>query len=237
MSSFSDAGDIVTGGLLAGAVEPGHGRQHAGPHPSECLNCGAKLTGPYCAACGQNGHVHRTIGAIWHELMHGVLHFDGKIWRTLPELAFRPGALTRRYVRGERAKFVSPLALFLFSALLMYATYSLLGHHGSPHANAQESARALTAQVERADERIADAEKELQAPDISAARRARLQERIASSATTAPSSRRPQRSLRMSATRTRKQRPPGAPRSSESSWIASSSPTSSRPMPINSRGC
>lgn len=180
MSSFSDAGDIVTGGLLAGAVEPGHGRQHAGPHPSECLNCGAKLTGPYCAACGQNGHVHRTIGAIWHELMHGVLHFDGKIWRTLPELAFRPGELTRRYVRGERAKFVSPLALFLFSALLMYATYSLLGHHGSPHASARESAKALTAQVERADERIADAEKELQTPDISAARRAKLQERIAS---------------------------------------------------------
>jgi hypothetical protein len=180
MSSFSDAGEIVTGGLFAGAVEPGHGRSHAGPHPGPCLNCGAALTGPYCTECGQNGHVHRTIGAIWHELMHGVLHFDGKIWRTLPELAVRPGELTRRYVRGERAKFVSPLALFLFSALLMYATYSLLGHHGSTHATAQESAKALTAQVEKIDDRIADAEHEMQEPDLSAARRAKLQDRIAS---------------------------------------------------------
>jgi hypothetical protein len=42
-------------------------------------------------------------------------------------LLFRPGELTRRYVAGERARFVSPLALFLFSVFTMFAVVSLLG--------------------------------------------------------------------------------------------------------------
>ena len=37
-------------------------------------------------------------------------------------LVFHPGELTRRYIHGERARFVSPLALFLFSVFLMFAT-------------------------------------------------------------------------------------------------------------------
>jgi hypothetical protein len=179
MSGLSDAGDVVTGGLWAAAVEPAHGRQANGAHGGDCLNCGEALTGAYCASCGQTAHVHRTLGAIWHDLMHSVLHFDGKIWRTLPELALRPGELTRRYIHGERAKFVSPFALFLFSALLMYAVYSIFGHHGSPsEVNAQESARVLQKQVEKLDDRIQSTETELQQPDLSTARRAKLQQRL-----------------------------------------------------------
>ncbi|MGB5078565.1 MAG: DUF3667 domain-containing protein, partial [Sphingorhabdus sp.] len=53
-----------------------------------------------------------------------VLHFDGKIWRTLPLLFWHPGDLTRRYVHGERAKFVSPLALFLFTVFLTFAAFN-----------------------------------------------------------------------------------------------------------------
>ena len=36
-------------------------------------------------------------------------------------LIAKPGELTRRYIDGERAKFVSPLALFLFSVFLLFA--------------------------------------------------------------------------------------------------------------------
>lgn len=65
--------------------------------------------------------------AFWHDLLHGVLHFEGKIWRTIPMLSFKPGDLTRRYVHGERAKFVSPLALFLFSVFSMFAVLGIMG--------------------------------------------------------------------------------------------------------------
>jgi len=37
-------------------------------------------------------------------------------------LAFRPGQLTREYIGGRRASYVSPLALFLFSVFIMFAT-------------------------------------------------------------------------------------------------------------------
>jgi hypothetical protein len=42
-------------------------------------------------------------------------------------LILQPGALTRRYIAGERARFVSPLALFLFTVFLMFALYSWVG--------------------------------------------------------------------------------------------------------------
>jgi len=77
--------------------------------------------------CGQRAHVHRTLSAFFHDLVHGVFHFEGKTWRTLPLLALRPGELTRRYIAGERARFVSPMALFLFSVFLMFAVFQLVG--------------------------------------------------------------------------------------------------------------
>lgn len=67
------------------------------------------------------------LSAFFHDLVHGVLHFEGKIWRTLPMLAWRPGEWTRRYIDGERARFVSPIALFLFSVFLMFAVISASG--------------------------------------------------------------------------------------------------------------
>ncbi|WP_404366494.1 DUF3667 domain-containing protein [Sphingomonas sp. MMS24-J45] len=118
-------GDIATGALIGRAIEPraGEAASLRGHHDHGlCLNCGTTLQGEFCHACGQNGHVHRTLTSIAHDLLHGVFHFEGKIWRTLPMLFTRPGELTRRYIAGERARFVSPLALFLFSVFLMFAT-------------------------------------------------------------------------------------------------------------------
>ena len=121
------AGDFITGALAARSVEPHAGEGAHQGHGDLCLNCGTRLIGAHCHACGQSAHVHRTVGAIGHEIAHGVFHFEGKIWRTLPMLLWRPGDLTRRYVAGERARFVSPLALFLFTVFLMFATISALG--------------------------------------------------------------------------------------------------------------
>lgn len=124
MSGIEGVGEAVTGAMVARAVEPEAG-EHAGEVGGACLNCSALLEGPYCRQCGQKAQVHRSVGAILHDIIHGVLHLDGKFWRTLPLLAWRPGELTRRYAHGERAKFVSPMAMFLFSIFLMFATLSI----------------------------------------------------------------------------------------------------------------
>jgi hypothetical protein len=97
-----------------------------------CLNCDAPVVGRHCRECGQPAHVHRTLSAFWHDIAHSVLHFEGKIWRTLPLLTVQPGELTRRYIEGERTRFLSPVALFLFSVFLMFATFSFVGTGAGP---------------------------------------------------------------------------------------------------------
>ena len=153
MSDLEAVGDAMTGGVVARTVEP---RTGADGHTDEksCLNCGTELTGAYCHACGQKSHVHRTLHAFWHDLLHGVLHFEGKIWHTLPLLAWRPGELTRRYINGERAKFVSPMALFLFSVFLMFAVASFSGGlspHISPNASEEMKSSISTNETQMAD--------------------------------------------------------------------------------------
>ena len=146
---LESVGEAVTGGLAARAVEPDAG-EGKGPGEGSCLNCGTALAGPHCHRCGQPAHVHRTLTAFWHDLAHSVLHFDGKLWRTLPLLAWRPGELTRRYVAGERAKFVSPMALFLFSVFLMFAVFTSIG---GPFGNGSSLEKEQTPAQERAEAR------------------------------------------------------------------------------------
>ena len=145
MSSGIEAvGDVATGALAARAIEPAHGEHGAAGH-GKCLNCRTELVGPYCHACGQNSHIHRTIAGFVHDLLHGVFHFEGKIWATLPMLFFKPGDLTRRYVAGERAKFVSPMAMFLFCVFLMFAIVGgLAGEMHTPELSAADKARPLS---------------------------------------------------------------------------------------------
>ena len=166
MTGVEAAGELVTGALVAGAVEGRSGeRREPGAHASLCLNCGTALLGTYCHRCGQPEHVHRSLSAIWHDIAHGVLHFEGKIWNTLPLLAWRPGELTRRYIHGERARFVSPMALFLFSVFLMFATFGAIGAHlempdnTPPSISAQAAAKAKIPEVRAEIARLRAAQK------------------------------------------------------------------------------
>ena len=159
-------GSAVTAGLAARAVESRHGEGKARGHaPPRCLNCGTSLAGSHCHYCGQRADVHRSFGAIGHDLVHAIFHFEGKIWNTLPLLAWRPGDLTRRYIHGERARFISPLALFLFAVFLTYAVLAMVGSGGgvgeviAKEAAAQTQSNALKVsfeeEVDRVDARLA----------------------------------------------------------------------------------
>lgn len=129
MQDPDSVGDLVTGGLLARAVEPTAGEPGADGHTHErnCLNCGAALVGRYCRVCGQRAHVHRSLRAFMQDFVAGLMNFEGKFWRTLPMLAWRPGEMTRRYIAGERAKFISPVALYLFTVFAMFAVLNFTG--------------------------------------------------------------------------------------------------------------
>jgi len=123
---IESVGAMATAGLAAAAIEGESGKHGHGAH-GVCANCGTRLTGNFCHSCGQAGHLHRSMLHIVEEFFHGILHFDSKAWRTLPMLAFRPGKLTYDYIHGHRARYVTPMAMFLFSVFVMFMSFSLLG--------------------------------------------------------------------------------------------------------------
>ena len=106
--------------------------QHPGdPAPPSgrgtCANCGEPIAGAYCAACGQRDQplrqpVHRFLARSASEFF-GV---DGRVWVTLRDLLFRPGALTVAYVEGRRRRYLRPLRVYLTSTLLFFVLLTLL---------------------------------------------------------------------------------------------------------------
>ena len=120
------AGGAVTGGLIGGALEKPEGKAGE-PHSGACTDCDQPVSGNFCANCGQPTHVHRSLLHLGEELLHGVMHFDGRIWRTVPLLVLNPGRLTREWVQGKRSRYVSPLGLFLFTIFLMFFILSFGG--------------------------------------------------------------------------------------------------------------
>lgn len=126
MVDIDAAGGVATGGLIAGAIEKPAGK--AGEHHAgTCSDCGEPTSGNFCANCGQPTHVHRSLLHLGEEVLHGVMHFDARIWRTLPLLIGNPGRLTREWVEGKRTRYVSPLAIFLFTIFLMFFALSFGG--------------------------------------------------------------------------------------------------------------
>lgn len=168
----------VTAGLAGSAVEPRHGSARSGRAGQRCLNCGTSLIGSHCHHCGQRADVHRSFGAIGHDLVHAIFHFEGKIWNTLPLLAWRPGDLTRRYIHGERARFISPLALFLFAVFLTYAVLAMVGSGGGV---GEELAKAADEQTRTAaikdsmQEEVDRIDAELAKPGLSPTARRKLE--------------------------------------------------------------
>jgi hypothetical protein len=177
------AGDVLTGGIIAGTVEKSAGQPERHGENANCLNCGAPLHGEFCSACGQRGHLHRSLLSLGHDILHGVFHFEGKVWRTLPELFFRPGRLTRRYIAGERVKFVSPMALFLFTVFLMFATFSVTGILDSadpidPNAFTTEWRAGNQSALDTTVEKIETLRSQLENPELSATERAKIEDEL-----------------------------------------------------------
>ena len=104
---------------------PAHGRAPGSP----CANCGTVLTGPWCHACGQSSaDFHRSAWHMVTEFFEGLFHFDGRLWRTLPDLALRPARLSRHYVEGHRVPQVPPLRLFLVTLLVLFVVGAICVH-------------------------------------------------------------------------------------------------------------
>lgn len=126
--SIEALGGLVDAALVAAATDRGgpvDAAETAHAH-HRCANCDTPLVGHFCSNCGQKAHVHRSLVHVGEEFLHGITHFDGKAWQTLPMLAFRPGRLTRDYIMGKRARYIAPVPLFLLVVFLMFFVFSFV---------------------------------------------------------------------------------------------------------------
>ncbi|WP_420457082.1 DUF3667 domain-containing protein [Rubrivirga sp.] len=94
--------------------------------PSACLNCGAVLPGQFCPDCGQRDQPLRQPAHVFiAESVSEYFGLDGRLWRSLGLLLFRPGALTVAYLDGRRTRYLRPLRLYLTATVLFFFLLSL----------------------------------------------------------------------------------------------------------------
>ncbi len=88
---------------------------------TSCPNCGVALAGDYCHACGQRAIDDDEL-TVAHALRVGadeILHLESKTLRTIARLLV-PGALTEAYLAGRRARYTTPLRLYLACAAIFF---------------------------------------------------------------------------------------------------------------------
>lgn len=91
-----------------------------------CKNCKQIYKGHYCSNCGQTAETHQlNFHFLWHEIQHGLLHFDKGILFSSKELFSRPGHTIRDFIEGKRVKHFKPISLVIILASL----YGLLYHY------------------------------------------------------------------------------------------------------------
>ena len=116
------------------------GTQAPAPPPAaagaRCGNCGTPLLGPHCHACGQpvKGLV-RHFTSIVGDFFDSVFDLDSRTPRTLWPLFTRPGYLTQEYFAGRRVRYVSPVRLFFFLAIVTFFFAQLTLNFGADTLN------------------------------------------------------------------------------------------------------
>ncbi len=92
------------------------------PAIHRCANCGTLAPDAFCPSCGQGTRERLpTFRQFMREATGRYIAYDGKFWKTLAALLFRPGFLTREYLAGRRRRYIGPARLFLVSSLVLFA--------------------------------------------------------------------------------------------------------------------
>jgi hypothetical protein len=116
--------EAVAAGAVAGIARSPAGHHGHVPLHTHCENCGTKLEGPFCHRCGQHDYpVHRSFRHAVYEALENLFHFEGKFFRNVITLLFRPGALTAEFNAGKRASQMPPFRLYLFVSVLFFVGF------------------------------------------------------------------------------------------------------------------
>lgn len=96
-----------------------------------CRNCGHIYSGRFCPNCGQKAKTHRlTVSSTILDFVVDIAQLDNSVFRTLLELAIRPGYMMYDYVvLMKRKPYTKPVALlFVLATVYLVLRNILFGH-------------------------------------------------------------------------------------------------------------
>ena len=75
-------------------------------------NCNHHFKGNFCSNCGQKAKTEKiNFHFLWHDIQHGLFHFDSGILYTAKQLFTKPGMAIKEFIEGNRIKHFKPLLL------------------------------------------------------------------------------------------------------------------------------
>ena len=97
---------------------------------TKCLNCEQPLdkSDVYCPHCSQlNSDKKLSAKDFFGEFLTSIFVYDSRLRNTLKVLLFRPGIITRNYIKGQRLKFANPFRFFLSVSIIYFLLQGLIG--------------------------------------------------------------------------------------------------------------
>jgi len=98
--------------------------------PKRCPNCDTWMSdeGEYCPGCGQRFTTGKvTVGELLRDAFEAIFNFESRAYKTFFHL-FVPGRLTNEYFKGRHRRYVTPLRLFLLTAILHFAVLAYIAN-------------------------------------------------------------------------------------------------------------
>lgn len=122
------------------------------PPLTHCENCGAALTGEYCAQCGQHAiDYRRSLLRVVLDAADSFLNLETKFLKTLGVLLTRPGRLTNDFNAGRRVRYVHPLRLYLLASIAFFLLARLVHLAPSGPSDLTPEARAAPSETPAAE--------------------------------------------------------------------------------------
>jgi hypothetical protein len=176
---------IILGDTAISAVERtarrrwfGRGKERQPLPFTHCQNCGAELTGPHCAQCGQPAiDYRRSFRHVIVDVLDSFLNWDSKFFATIGLLIVKPWRLTNEFLAGKRVRYLHPLRLYLLASILFFfaINYGAKGLRLEPGKISEKNRSSVAAAVaEKRDEIEADLDKE----NLSAEERKKAQDAL-----------------------------------------------------------
>lgn len=87
-----------------------------------CKNCNLKFRKDYrfCPHCGQQAKDKLTVGLLFYNTVTNYFSFDARFFKSVYPLLCKPGYLAKLFVNGQRATYLHPAQLYLFTSIVFF---------------------------------------------------------------------------------------------------------------------